>query len=150
MTTLDRASVYGTPAFWIRAVYRERFLDQTITAVVRPGDRSNPEKTPDTHLPEGVDLAVRFLKKPGKREEGTMPEFYPDDGTTMRIVGHIVKQIKDLTVEDLVGTAPDTATPELVRYHLGTLYDTPLPHPDDVVTIWRFEYRPNAVEGAVE
>lgn len=147
MTTLNRATVYGTPGFWIRAVYMDAFQNKRITAVVRPGDRSSKEKTPITNLPLGVDLPVRFIKKSGNQERGYGPELFPDEGTTIRVTECLVKKISELSADDLRGTAPDTATPELVRYHLATVYDTALPSFDDMATIWRFEYRPHEVVG---
>lgn len=143
---LDRAAVYTVPGLWIRRAYKEEFLNQSITAVVRPGDRSDPIKAKGVYLPQGVDLPVRFIERPGNREAGTGPQLYPDDGTTIRVTWYIVKRIGDLTTDDLCGTAPDTATPELVRYHLATIYNIPLPNNDDIVTIWRFEYQPNVLE----
>ncbi len=144
MTPRDRATVYGTPGFWIRSVYMEGFQNQSITAVIRPGDRSTKEKAPQTNLPLGVDLPVRFIKKSGNQKGNTGPDLFPDDGTTVCITECIVKKISELTEDDLRGMAPDTATPELVRYHLATIYDTPLPNMEDIVTIWRFEYVQNA------
>ncbi len=127
-------------------MYMEGFKNQSITAVVRPGDRSKKENAPLTYLPEGIDLPVRFLVRAGNQEGGIPPQLFPDDGTTIRVIGHIVKPVRELTAEDLSGTAPDTATPELVRYHLATIYDMPLLSQNDIVTIWRFEYRSNALE----
>lgn len=143
---LDRAGTYGISALWIRSVYYEGFQNRSITAVVRPGDRSSEAKTPKTYLPTGTDLAVRFIVTPGNVETGALPVLMPDDGTTISVTECIVKRIGELTQEDLVGTAPDTQTPELVRYHLATVYNTLLPPLDDVVTIWRFAYRPTATE----
>lgn len=143
---LNRASTYGVPALWIRSVYHEGFQNRSITAVVRPGDRSSYEKTPNTYLPLNTDLAVRFIITPGDVKTKTLPVLMPDDGTTISVSECIVKRIGDLTSLDLVGTAPDTQTPELVRYHLATVYNTALPSLDDVVTIWRFMYRPQATE----
>lgn len=138
---LDRLATYGGKGFWIRAEYREGFKNRTITAVIRPGDRSNP-KDPRNN-PRGVDLPVRFIRIPGEPSLGIDAQLFPDDGTTVRITGCIVKRIRELTTDDLRGTAPDTATPELVQKHLVTIYNTPLPSPDDIVTIFRFEYAPN-------
>lgn len=141
---LDRATVYDTPGLWIRAVYMEGFKNKSITAVVRIKDRTDP-KNPN-YIPPDQDIAVRFIEKPGNQAESRGPVFFPDDGTTVRRTASIVKTIGELTAEDLAGTAPDTATAELVRYHLATINDTPLPSFDTVVTIWRFEYAPNAVD----
>ncbi len=129
--------------FWVRAPYREGFQNQTITTVVREGDRSNPDDT--RHAPAGVDLAVRFIKKVGDSSRGVKAELYSDDGTTVRRVGMVVKQIKDLTEEDLRGSTPDTATPELVRYHLAMVANSELPSWEATVTVWYIEYQPNAV-----
>jgi len=142
---LCRAEKYGDPAFWVRAVHMAGFQFHSITAVVRPGDRMKDPVQP-TSLPVGVDIPVRFIKKSGNQGLGVAPEFYPDGGMTIRITEGIVKPIGELTKDDLRGMAPDTATSELVRYHLATLYDKPLPSEDELVTIWRFEYRPDAIE----
>lgn len=142
---LDRASKYGDKAFWIRVLYMEAFQSHRITAVVRPGDRTK-DPTQPTSLPVGVDLPVRFIRKSGNQAQGIAAEFFPDDGMTIRITQGLVRRIGELTADDLLGMAPDTATPELVRYHLATIYDTPLPPLDSEVTIWRFEYRPDVTE----
>lgn len=139
--TLNRCAKYGEMGLWIRSVYKEGFLNQSIKAVIRPGDRSSFADY--RHIKADIDIPVRFIKKPGEGAEGG--ELFPDDGTTVRRTGMLVKKIKELTAEDLHGMAPDSTTPELVRYHLATLYNTELPSPEDVVTIWQFEYRPKAI-----
>ena len=120
------------------------FQDKSITAVVRSGDRTNQDDF--RCIPEGVDMPVRFIKKPGDASRNMEAELFPDDGTTIRRTSAIVKKIEDLTSEDLLGTTPDTATPELVRYHLACINNTTLPSFKDVVTIWRFEYCPKVTE----
>jgi hypothetical protein len=129
--------------FWIRAMYMGGFQDQSITAVVRAGDRSNPEDF--RCIPAGVDIPVRFIRKPGDASKNIEPELYSDDGTTVRLTGTVVERIRDLTPENLRGTTPDTATPELVQYHLAGINNTPLPSLEEWVTIWQFEYCPKAV-----
>jgi hypothetical protein len=143
----------GALGLWTRKVYRAGFADGSITAVIRTGDRT---KNKDAHgwLPHGVDMAIRFIDTQGYAPPGANqydprwvnPVFIPDDGTTVRITRHIVKKICELTDEDLAGCSPDCSTPELVRYHLGLVYNTELPGLDQVVTIWRFEHRPRATE----
>lgn len=121
------------------------FEDQTITAVVRAGDRTSPDDF-RCLLGKG-DLPVRFIKRPGNAGLGINAELYPDDGTTVKVVGHVVKRIGDITEEDLQGTTPDTATSELVRYHLALINDTPLLSNDDLVTIWKLAYCPKIAAG---
>lgn len=135
---LDRACVYGDEGFWIRQVYRELFQRQLITAVVRMDDRSNPADF--RHIRKGVPIPVRFIIKPGIPKKGIKGDLLPDDGTTVERTDCIVKRIGDLTQNDLQGTAPDTATPELVQYHLATINNSPLASMDTVITIWRFKY----------
>lgn len=137
---LDRLATYGGKGFWIRAAYMEGFKDKSITAVVRPGDRSDPKD--QRNNPLGEDLPVRFIDVPGDQSRGIPALLFRDDGTTVRVTECLVRQIRDLTSEDLRGTAPDTMTAELVRYHLATLYNTPLPSWDDFVTIFRFVHVP--------
>lgn len=139
---LDRCNTYGEVGLWMRAAYLEGFQDRTITAVPRAGDRiSRPDyKT----LKLGEDYPVRFIKKPGQGFD-VPAELYPDDGTTVRITECFVKKIRHLTADHLRGLPLDAATPELVRYHLAMINNMPLPSWSDMVTIWRFEYRPNAV-----
>lgn len=139
---LDRAGIYGDEGFWIRQVYYELFQKQSITAVVRLDDRSNPSDF--RFIREGVAIPVRFIIKPGPPQKGIPGDLMPDDGTTIERTECIVKTIGDLTMDDLQGMAPDTATPELVRYHLATINNTALPSMDTVITIWRFKYLPKA------
>lgn len=141
---LNRCSKYGMVGLWIRIAYLAGFQDQSITAVVRSGNRTNQDDF--RCLPEGVDIPVRFIEKPGDASRNIEAELFPDDGTTVRRTLAIVKKIKDLTDEDLLGTTPDTANPELVRYHLACVNNTVLPSPEDMVTIWRFEYCSNAMD----
>lgn len=136
---LDRCSKYGMVGLWIRSAYMAGFQDKSITAVIRSGDRTNPDDF--KCIPQGVEMPVRFIKKSGNAQAGLEALLFPDDGTTIVRTEAIVKVIKDLTKDDLHGTTPDTATPELVRYHLALINDTQLPGWEDVVTIWRFEYR---------
>ena len=141
---LDRGGVYGDPGFWVRQAYVEGIKNRTITAVVRLGDRSDP--THKNHIPAGVPLPIRFIAKPAAGELGKLGSLLPDDGTTFRRTDCIVKPIEDLTMQDLRGMAPDCANPELIRYHLAAIVDGPLPSWDTVVTVWRFEYLPDATE----
>lgn len=141
---LNRAAVYGDQGLWIRQAYRQLFEKQEINAVVRLGDRSDP--THKNYIPPGKPLPVRFIRGRGAADIGVEGNLLPDDGTTFRRTGVVVKKIEDLSADDLKGTAPDTATPELVRYHLATINDMTLPPWDTVVTIWQFEYEPRASE----
>jgi hypothetical protein len=141
---LDRAGVYGDQALWMRKMYKKAFQDRSITAVIRPRDRS--DENDKNHIPGGVPLPVRFIKGPGNAEMGARGNLLPDDGITIERTDCIVKHLKDLTIEDLHGCAPDCSTPELARYHLAVTYDIELPGLDDVVTVWRFKYLPNATE----
>jgi len=141
---LNRAGIYGDQGFWIRKVYREGFLHQSITAVIRPGDRSNPDNY--THISAEVEIPVRFINSPGVAMVGMPGNLLPDDGTTVMRTECLVKTIGTLTTEDLQGCAPDYATPELARYHLANTYNTELPSAEDILTIWRFKYLPNVLE----
>jgi hypothetical protein len=87
-----------------------------------------------------MEIPVRFIRRAGDQNAGIPPEFFDDDGTSVIVTECLVRRIKDLTLTDLIGMAPDTATPELVRYHIGTLYDIELPDDEFLVTIWRFRY----------
>lgn len=144
---LDRAFFYSERSLWIRQGYMEIVRDRSLTAVVRIGDRSAPDHK--NHIPEGQPLPIRFIDRPwvavevGSDRRG---DLLPDEGITFERTGVIVKRIEDLTAEDLRGTAPDTATAELVRYHLAGINNSPLPSWDTVVTIWRFKYLPNVTE----
>lgn len=135
---LNRAAFYGDQGFWIRLAYLELFRKRGITAVVRLGDRSDSEH--QNFIPAGVPLPVRFIKGFGPAEIGAPGNLLSDDGTTFVRTECIVKCIGDLTEEDLAGSAPDTSTKELVRYHLATINNTELPSWDTKVTIWRFEF----------
>lgn len=141
---LNRAGTYGDQGFWIRQAYRRLFQKRMITRVVRLGDRSDPSHK--NYIPPGVPLPVRFIRGRGDATVGATGNLLPDDGTTFIRTEAIVKRIGDLTEDDLRGTAPDTATPELVKYHLATINDTELPDDGTVVTIWCFEYAPDAVD----
>ncbi|MDO8505551.1 MAG: hypothetical protein Q7S48_03165 [bacterium] len=137
---MGRAETYGDRALWERIVYKTLYKAQTIRACVRPGDRSDPEKTPLQWLPLNTSLPVRFLARPGVQDAGIAAIFTEDDGTTVVIKRRIVKPIGELTAEDLAGGAPDTATPELVRFHIGLHANCPLPPLTAVVTVYHFEY----------
>ncbi len=141
---LDRCNVQTATGLWMRPAYMEGFRDKTITAVVRRRDRSDP-KDP-TYIPLNVDIPVRFIEKPGVRETNAQPKLYPDDGTTVRLTRHIVKQIGQLVLGDLVCGSLDIATAGLVRYHLSLIDNTPLLGWDEVVTVYHFEHRPKATE----
>ena len=144
---LNRASLYSDRSLWIRQGYMEIVRNQSLTAVVRIMDRSNPEHK--NHIPLGRSLPIRFIDKPwvsASVGSDRCGDLYPDEGITFERTGVIVKEIKDLTVDDLRGTAPDTATAELVRYHLASINNSPLPSWDTVVTIWRFKYLPNVTD----
>lgn len=144
---LDRAAIYGDQGFWIRQAYRDLFRKRQISAVVRLGDRSDPGHK--NYVPLGVPLPIRFIRKMGDGPTGVVGKtgnLLPDDGTTFVRTECVVKKIGNLTEENLRGSAPDTATPELVRYHLATINDTELPDWDTVVTIWRFYLTVDATE----
>ena len=122
----------------MRSAYHEGFRERQITTVIRPGDRSDPNDPRNN--PPDIDLPVRFIKVPGDQARSIPAELFPDDGTTVRFTGCTVKPIKDLTPDDLRGCPPDARTPELVRYHLALTYNTPLPPPESLVTLFHFEY----------
>ena len=144
MPSLDRCNKYREKGLWIRAAYMNAFNYRTTNAVVRAGNRLD-DPNDFRHIPPDVEMPVRFIKRPGSGHD-IPAELYPDDGTTVRRIGAVVKKISELTPEDLEGTTPDTATPELVRYHLAIVNNTPLPSPDEVVTIWKFEFCQPATE----
>lgn len=139
---MDRCNTHGTIGFWMRTPYMNAFKGEEITRLVREGDRSNPDDT--RHAPADVDLAVRFIMKVGDASRNIKAELYPDDGTTVRRIGMMVKRIKDLTEDDLRGTTPDARTPELVRYHLAMVANSELPSEDQIVTVWEIEHCPKA------
>lgn len=128
--------------FWMRPAYREGFRDGSLTTLVRQGDRSKPEDT--RHVPQGTPIPVRYIEKVGDPLRQVPTVLFPDDGTTVECVGVIVKSINELTEEDLEGSAPDNATPELVRYHLAMIANTDLPSWGSVVTVWKIRHLPNA------
>lgn len=139
---LNRAGVYErNGSLWMRKAYMEGFHNQSITAVVRPGDRSNPSHY--GFIPLSVDIPVRFINSLGASIPGTRADLLPDDGTTVKRIGCIVRRIGDLTPDDLSGCPLDCATKELVRHHIAITYNRPLPNLDEIVTIWQFDYLPN-------
>ena len=141
---LNRCSKQTDIGLWNRLSYSEGFEGETIKTVLRTGDRSNPSTT--THIPFDMDVPVRIIERPGNREQNLDPVLKPDTGITVRLKKRIVKSIKDLTTEDLVGGTPDIATPDLVRYHLALIGNSELPSWDEVVTVYHFEYSPRAVD----
>jgi hypothetical protein len=92
------------------------------------------------YLPMGQPLPVRVIKTPGSQAHGIAAVLEPDEGITVEIVEYIVKRIRNLTPEDLVGCSPDAATPELVPWHVALVYDRLPLGENDVVTIWRWRY----------
>lgn len=140
---LDRCALYGDVGLWNRKSTMEGFRDQTITTVVRRGDRTDPNHL--NHIPHGVPLPVRFIAGFGEPKVGVPGNLTPDEGITVERTECLAKPIKDLTEDDLRGAAPDVATPTLVRFHLAALSPVgkdELPDWDTVVTIWRFKYLP--------
>ena len=140
---LDRCNTYGQVGLWMRPAYMQGFQNRTITAVVRAGDRIAEADFKTLQL--GVSYPVRFIQKPDSGHD-VPAVLYPDDGTTVRITGRFAKAIGELAGDDFCGMPPDAANPQLVRYHLAMINNTPLPSFEDRVTIWRFQYCPNAVE----
>ncbi len=136
---LDRATTYGDHALWFRAVYGPMIRERTMTAAPRRGDRTKDQTLP-TYLPQGVPIPVRIIFRPGFQAASIAAVFEPDDGTTVVITDAVVKRIDELTDEDLKGCAPDCATPELLRWHLGLIDNRPPADYDEVVTIWRWHY----------
>jgi len=129
---------------WMRPVYWEGILAGEITTVVRSGDRSDPNGP--TFIPLNVPVPVRFLEQMGIRDQGIQPKLYPDDGTTVELVERIVKQIRDLTPDDLAGGSLDISDPERVRLHLAVIGNTKLPDYGATVTVYKFRLLPPAVE----
>ena len=126
---------------YARRISTASFQDKSITAVVRAGDRvSKPDYRT---LVVGQEYPVRFIKRPGMGHD-VPAELFQDDGTTVRITEGFVRMLAYLTEKDLIGMAPDQATPELVRYHLAIVNNTTIPAWNEFVTIWRFEHLPNA------
>lgn len=142
---LDRNVPHGgIGVVWMRKAYMAGYQNGMITVWVRPGDRSDPTKAKGN--PIGVPIPVRFIAKAGNQAMGIDPMFFPDDGTTVEITEILAKPVGELTGDDLVGAAPDYATPELVKYHLAIVYDTELLGDDDVVTVFRCKHLPKVTE----
>lgn len=137
---LNRCTAQSDTGIWIRSAYKQGFENETITTVIRRGDRSDPNGP--SFVPIGVDIPVRFIKQMGNRAANIQPVLYEDDGTTVRVTHRIVRPINLLTAEDLAGGSPDTATSELVRYHLAVIDNTILPKWEQIVTVYRFKHRP--------
>lgn len=142
---LDRNVPHGgIGVIWVKPVHMKGFQEGTITAYVRPGDRSDPEKAKGNPL--GVPIAVRFIEKSGNQSLGVEARFFPDDGTTIELTECFAKAVGELTQADLTGTAPDYATSELVKYHIATVYDMALLDDLDVVTVFKFKHLPKVSE----
>ena len=138
---LDRNVRYGMAnnnVIWVRAAHMAGFQDRSIQCIVRPGDRTKPDKAKGNLI--GVPVAVRFIKKAGNPATKRDPEFYPDDGLTVTLTECFAKKIGELTPEDLSRASPDYGSPELVALHLALVYDTPCLTGNDVVTVTRLRY----------
>ena len=123
---------------WVRAAHMAGFQDGSIQCIVRPGDRTKPDKAKGNLM--GVPVAVRFIKKAGDPATKRDPEFYPDDGLTIMLTECFAKKIGELTPEDLSEASPDYGLPGLVALHLALVYDTPCLTDDDVVTVTRLRH----------
>lgn len=142
---LDRNVPHGgIGVIWVKPVHMKGFQEGTITAYVRPGDRSDPEK--EKGNPIGVPIAVRFIEKSGNQALSVSAVFFPDDGTTIELTKCFAKPVGELTLADLAGAAPDYATPELVKYHLAMVYDMALLNDDAVVTVFKLKHLPKVTE----
>ena len=137
-TELNRASKYGDKGLWFRKVYHELLRNRTMTAAVRPGDRSNPKSL--NYILPGEPVPVRIIKVSGNQAAGIPALLEPDEGITVEITGYIVKSICTLMSQDLAGCSPDASTRELVRWHLGLMYDRASFDHAELVTVWHWRY----------
>lgn len=120
---------------WFRVAYLRPIVSGTLTAAVRPGDRRLPCPKGTR---EGAIALVRIIEVPGDPEECVDPIFL-DLHRKVRIDKILVKEIRQLTDEDLVGCAPDSRSAEGVPFHLGLIYNREF-EPSETVTVLQFTY----------
>lgn len=129
---MEQHSLYE---LWFRLAYKPLILNQTLTAAVRPGNRRYPN-TKGTK--EGQQARVRIIVRPGLDSANIMPEFDRFE-TRVEVCKIIIKPIFELTLEDLAGCSRDASTIELLKLHLGLIYNK-LFFEDDLVSVLRFKY----------
>jgi hypothetical protein len=107
--------------------YRGLIINRNKTTTVRLGDGYAQDYRPG----EEVQITVGF--------NGQKPRFI----TYGVITSLQVKKISEITLEDLEGESPDSATPEMLKVTLNRIYGGRLKKPindDDVVTILKWRY----------
>ncbi|MBS7643682.1 hypothetical protein KEJ26_03835 [Candidatus Bathyarchaeota archaeon] len=107
--------------------YRGLVINRNKTTTVRLGD----ECARDYRTGEEVQITVGF--------NGQKPRLI----TYGVITSLQVKKISEITLEDLEGESPDSATPEMLKATLNRIYGGRLKKPvngDDIVTIVKWRY----------
>ncbi|MBI4142083.1 shikimate kinase [Candidatus Woesearchaeota archaeon] len=120
---------------WFRKVYKPLIESKQLTTIIRPGVRIRPE--PKGTFP-GEIARVRILVEPGT--QNSLPRF-DDYATTVTIKEIKIKNLGEVTSQDLIGSSPETATPEAVKYHLGLIYNRIL-RENDKISLLYLQYEP--------
>ena len=120
---------------WFREAYRPLIEKGRLLAAVRPGDRRSPQ---DKGTSPGELFQIRIILVPGNLELGIEPKL-SDFRANARIEWIEVTTISCLTNKSLVGCSPDSQIPELVKYHLGLIYNRVFKDTDEVSVIhWTY------------
>jgi len=122
-----------------RKVYWPLLQNETINTVFRPGKRLESDER-GYHKDQLV--TARVIDSIGADWAGVPPEFAKDLSKIIRIKSIYAKRINEVDECDFIGATPDVQSKELLRYHLGVIYNL---YPDEIsedsfVTVIKFSY----------
>lgn len=115
---------------WFRAAYEKDIQERRFTSAIRPGNRLPGN---DKAVPLGEKVKIKILKQPGI--EGRTPAIFSDFECVVQIRRVDVFKIRELTSDLLKQCSQDARDPELVKYHLGLIYNREFTDDEDVTLI---------------
>lgn len=137
--------IYGVPEFWLKGNEAQLAKRRTLTVIIRQGDRSDRQRTPQQWLPLLEPIPVFFISTPGDQSRNIPAQFEPDEGTTVRIIRRTVTRLTNVTDADLCfarGRAVPKRATEVKQYLEQELAPGRSFGSSDLITIYWIEYLP--------
>ncbi len=120
---------------WFRFPYRALLKDKRLKLIIKPGDRRYPNPK---GFKEHQKVRLRVLQEPGAEKWNLLPIF---DGfeARARILKIVVKELGWTRKAELKFASPDCQSRELIKYHLGLIYNQEFSY-EDIISLIHFEY----------
>lgn len=134
---------YGERAFWVKALESKMAKEDSLTVIIREGDRSDPVKAPMQWLPLFESIPVYCIAVPGDQVKGIAAQFEKDAGIAVKIVRRTITRLRDIKNGDLhfgSGSAVPRSKEFVQRYLEEEMSPGKMFPPDTVLTLYWVEF----------